>query len=552
VRRSLPVLLVCGLALSACQFAGSDDGSASAPSVQEQEAGNVLLAGAEGAEVAVEASGALYESAPVVLVAPAGDAAAQARAASAAVALGAPVLLAPDGPADDADAAAEEVERLDADALLVFGDARAWADSVDGVDVVTAPADPEQLGALTGAEFGEEQPVAEEELLRAVAELPAGDDAAPMLSLEGAPAPAPGGAAGEESTLPALESAEPVEGVVVLAANDDPAAVAAVATARSAGADVRVLDSADPRSGAGTVEALSDGGAETVLALGDAFGPQERLDRLVEVAATGVQLPGGGQLAIPDRRYVALYGHPGATAMGALGEQGLDGAIERAREVAAEYEPISDVPIIPTFEIITTIASSGPGPDGDYSLPADVEDIRPWVDAAAEEGFYVVLDLQPGTTDFLTQAQMYEELLLEPHVGLALDPEWRLKPGQRHLQQIGTVDAAEVNTVVDWLADLTAENSLPQKLLVLHQFRLDMITNREDVDTSRDELAVAIHMDGHGPRGMKLDTWGVLNAADPPEGIWWAWKNFYDEDNPTWTAEETLALEPEVWFISYQ
>ena len=39
---------------------------------------------------------------------------------------------------------------------------------------------------------------------------------------------------------------------------------------------------------------------------------------------------------------------------------------------------------------------------------------------------YVVLDLQPGRTDFLTQAKRYEPLLALPHVGLALDPEWRL------------------------------------------------------------------------------------------------------------------------------
>ena len=43
---------------------------------------------------------------------------------------------------------------------------------------------------------------------------------------------------------------------------------------------------------------------------------------------------------------------------------------------------------------------------------------------------YVVLDLQPGYTDFLAQAQRYEEFLAQPHVGLALDPEWRLAPGR--------------------------------------------------------------------------------------------------------------------------
>ncbi|MDP9408747.1 MAG: hypothetical protein M3P95_13055, partial [Actinomycetota bacterium] len=268
-------------------------------------------------------------------------------------------------------------------------------------------------------------------------------------------------------------------------------------------------------------------------------------------AETGVQLPGGGQLAVPGRHLVALYGHPGAPALGVLGEQGLEASVTRAEELAASYEPHADAPVVPTFEVITTIASSAAGPDGDYSDEADVEDIRPWVEAAGEAGIYVVLDLQPGRTDFLTQAKRYEELLRHPHVGLALDPEWRLKPGQRHLQQIGTVTAAEINEVSEWLAGIVRAEALPQKLLLLHQFRVAMISDRDTLDLTHPELATLVQMDGHGARGTKLETWGVLTAGAPP-GLLFGWKNFYDEDTPTWTPAETLELTPTPWFVSYQ
>ena len=102
-----------------------------------------------------------------------------------------------------------------------------------------------------------------------------------------------------------------------------------------------------------------------------------------------------------------------------------------------------------------------------------------------------------------------------------------------HLTQIGSVDVEEVNRVVTWLADLTRENALPQKLLVLHQFRLDMIPGRERLDVSRDELAVLIHADGQGPQGSKQATWQNLRAGAPP--VWWGWKNFIDEDQPMLT-----------------
>lgn len=163
----------------------------------------------------------------------------------------------------------------------------------------------------------------------------------------------------------------------------------------------------------------------------------------------------------------------------------------------------------------------------------------------------VVLDLQPGTTDFLTQAKRYEELLVEPHVGLALDPEWRLQPGQRHLRQIGSVSVEEVNSVITWLADLTREHALPQKVLVLHQFRLSMIRDRELLDTSRDELAITIHADGNGTPEEKFATWDALRAA-APDNVHWAWKNFYDEDRPTFTPAQTMDVEPAPVFVSYQ
>lgn len=324
---------------------------------------------------------------------------------------------------------------------------------------------------------------------------------------------------------------------------------AAAATARAAGARVVTVPGADPRA---ERDLLGVDVPDQVVALGAAFGPADRLAQRLAVAATGTELPGGGQLLFPGRRMVALYGHPGTPALGVLGEQPVDAAVERARALAQDYAAVVEEPVVPAFELISTVADSGPGPDGDYSAEAEVEFLRPWVDAAAAAGMYVLLDLQPGRTDFVTQARRYAELLEQPHVGLALDPEWRLGPGQRHLEQIGSVDVDEVNAVITWLADLSRDHALPQKLLLLHQFRLSMITDRPRLDMTRDELAVLIHADGFGTPQLKLDTWNALHADAPP-GVWWGWKNFYDEDQPTFTPEQTMTIGPQPpVFASYQ
>jgi hypothetical protein len=175
-----------------------------------------------------------------------------------------------------------------------------------------------------------------------------------------------------------------------------------------------------------------------------------------------------------------------------------------------------------------------------------------WVEAAEEAGVYVLLDLQPGRSDFLTQARAYEELLKRPWVGLALDPEWRLRPDQVHLKQIGSVGIEEVNEVGAWLAELVRTHDLPPKVLTLHQFNLRMIRERERLDTSIDEVQWLLHVDGQGSQGDKQETWGALRR-DLPEGVWLGWKNFEDEDRPMLTVEQTMErVVPRPSFVSYQ
>ncbi|HSO03777.1 MAG TPA: hypothetical protein VLQ92_04795, partial [Candidatus Limnocylindrales bacterium] len=104
---------------------------------------------------------------------------------------------------------------------------------------------------------------------------------------------------------------------------------------------------------------------------------------------------------------------------------------------------------------------------------------------------------------------------------------------------------------MDWLADLTAQHDLPQKMVLLHQFRTSMITDRDDVDLVHDELAVIVQMDGDGTLGQKLDTWRALRA-DAPKALRFGWKNFYDEDEPTPSPATTFGIDPTPWWVSYQ
>lgn len=270
--------------------------------------------------------------------------------------------------------------------------------------------------------------------------------------------------------------------------------------------------------------------------------------------ANGQQVPGGGFHILPRegmRRYVAYYGHPGTDALGVLGEQGPAETLEKMQGFIEDYGGDGSQ-VVPTFEIIASVASAGATDDGDYSYEWPPESFQPWIDFAAENDMYVMLDLQSGRDDFLSQAVQYEELLRLPFVGLALDPEWRLGSEQVHLNQVGTVTAAEVNETVNWVADLVRDNGLPQKMMIVHQFSTSMIQNREDI-VERPEIQMIVQMDGDGTEPQKDGTWSQLLAGADEVHWRWGWKNFFDEDEPgPPSPESTMDKVPTPVYVSYQ
>ncbi|KFF60146.1 hypothetical protein JF66_06325 [Cryobacterium sp. MLB-32] len=515
---------------------------------------------------ALVVSAALYRRADLVFTAPVGNDRAQLLAASAAVDLGVPLLLTPSFGAATTAAVSAELTRLHAAYVVSVGGGGRTVTStsspaptdrtekqVDARTLLTVPATPTAVNALLPDSLGVVNVASAPEALAALAAM---DPRRPVLltlpsfstSLSTS-SPTPG----KVPALPRVTRANPLSGGFVLA-TDDPAQLAGVATARAASVAVALVPSLEPNPQASpdVVASLAAVAPTAVIALGLPFAAESGLEYTVRASATGVQLPGGGQRLFPDRRFVALYGTPGTPALGVLGEQPVGEAIVRAQQMAAAYQPLSDRPVVPMHEIIATVASAGAGPDGNYSNEIPAEQLRGWVEAAGAAGLYVVLDLQPGRTDFLTQAQQYASLLELPYVGLALDPEWRLGPDQRHLAQIGSADIAEINSVVSWLAALTNEHALPQKLLVLHQFRSSMIHNREGLDTSHPELAVLLHVDGLGGQPDKQATWSTLHR-DAPAGVAWGWKNFIDEDHPMLTPDQTMTgVSPTPDLITYQ
>ncbi|WIE80188.1 hypothetical protein [Curtobacterium sp. MCSS17_016] len=356
---------------------------------------------------------------------------------------------------------------------------------------------------------------------------------------------APDGGDAPESTRASRQAT-----VVVADASAD---AAAVATAKAAGARVVTMPEGvtDPAAAPDVVTALHERTKHPTVLVGAAFEALPDPEWTVRAAEGGFQLRNGGQRPFDGHRYVALYGAPGAPALGVLGEQGPKETVQRAEQVAKPYRAESDELVTPAMEVIATVAAGDAGADGDYSTELPVSTLEPYVDAAHEADMPVIIDLQPGRSDFLSQAKKYESLLKKPGVWLALDPEWRLTKDQVPLKQIGSVSASEVNEVSSWLAALVKEEGLPPKALVLHQFRLSMIQDRSALQT-HPELDMLVHVDGQGSQPDKQATWKALHQG-APEGLHWGWKNFTDEDTPMLTPAQTMQdVQPTPSLVTYQ
>lgn len=263
--------------------------------------------------------------------------------------------------------------------------------------------------------------------------------------------------------------------------------------------------------------------------------------------ARPAELPLGGRTIFPQYRVVAYYGTAGNAALGVLGEASPDRIVPRLRAAAGKFGT-RDRRVQPAFELIASVAQAGPGGDGDYSQMIDLAEIERYVDAARRHKILVILDLQPGRGDFLPQAKRLERFLVQPHVGLALDPEWRMPPGKVPGRTIGSVKAAEVNRVSAYVAGLVARHDLPEKLFVLHQFRASMLPDVARIE-KRAGLALVQHVDGFGTRAEKDATYARLRR---PQQFHLGYKLFYDEDVQRYTPGEVLRFKPAPELISYQ
>lgn len=246
---------------------------------------------------------------------------------------------------------------------------------------------------------------------------------------------------------------------------------------------------------------------------------------------------------------VTWYGNPHSRYMGVLGE--ADGA-ERAsalRRQADAFVPLTAKKVLPAYHLVAVVAQNTAQSDGKWRRRESSDVIASLLEEARSHGFALVLDVQPGRATVEEELEHLKPFLIEPDVHLALDPEFDMSEGQRPGRELGHMHASDVNAALDVLETLVKAGNLPPKVLIVHQFTLGMLPDKEKIRVRR-RVDLVLDMDGFGSQSLKRTSYRAVmrQFAFPYAGF----KLFYRQDTNLFDPKAVMQLTPMPSVIIYQ
>ncbi|MGH7524797.1 MAG: hypothetical protein ACREK8_10855 [Gemmatimonadales bacterium] len=258
-------------------------------------------------------------------------------------------------------------------------------------------------------------------------------------------------------------------------------------------------------------------------------------------------LPGA---ILPTSLIVAYYGNPLSTGMGVLGALPPKEMLAQLAATAGRWTRADSAhPARPALQLIATVAQGHKGPDGLYRVQHSDSLIAKVAAWAEERNWLLILDVQVGWSTVPAELPRLTTWLKKPWVHLALDPEFAMYAGRIPSKKMGTLDARDVNYAIDFLARIVEENHLPPKVLVIHRFTEDMLTNFRQIKHDP-HVQVVIDMDGNGTPSGKTRIYDLIVMRHPVQ--YTGFKLFYHLDHPMMSLAEILALRPSPLYIQYQ
>lgn len=246
---------------------------------------------------------------------------------------------------------------------------------------------------------------------------------------------------------------------------------------------------------------------------------------------------------------VTWYGNPWSERMGILGRMKGETLAAGLKRQAAAYAAVTDKSVVPAYELVAVIGQPQPGRDGRYRRRESRQVIDRMLREARAAGFKLILDVQTGHSSVLAELSYLAPYLQEPDVYLALDPEFSMGNGGVPGQRIGQMHADDVNDAIAVLEYLQERYQLPPKVLIVHQFTMDMLPDKGKIWNSS-ALDVVLVADGFGSPALKRNTYSMVLRQHPL--AYSGFKLFYIQDTDLLEPAQVLALTPSPSVVIYQ
>jgi hypothetical protein len=189
---------------------------------------------------------------------------------------------------------------------------------------------------------------------------------------------------------------------------------------------------------------------------------------------------------------------------------------------------------------------------------ADDATVQQYIDFAHQHNLLLFFDVQLGTEPVADAVQNHLLTYLKkyPFAELALDTEFHFPntpagyaDAQGYPCCLGWMDASEINWTIGELAQISLQQHLPRKVLVVHEWNSAVLTNEDQIKRNPD-VSIVLQSDGFGSTDNKLGDYTVFVQRNLIE--YGGYKLFLQLDTPLQSPQDIMQVFPQPLFISYQ
>jgi len=270
---------------------------------------------------------------------------------------------------------------------------------------------------------------------------------------------------------------------------------------------------------------------------------------------------------LPSNRIVAAYGIVGGVEFNGYAStlDMLADYLPQLQQLGQQYAALDPThPVQLGIDLVVNVIQPCSAFPKWCSSFSDDATMQAYVDFCKQHNLLLFFDMQLGTEPVSDAVLNHVLPFLKQYsfTELALDTEFHFPNTPQGYAEaagypccLGWMDASEVNWAIDELSQLSLQNHLPRKVLVVHQWDPSVIRNKNQIKRSPN-VSVVLQSDGWGGTDNKLGDYQYFVQQNLLE--YGGYKLFLPHagdpqvDSPLQSPRDVMNLFPQPLFVSYQ